>query len=58
MFTTWQDLSVHIYKTHENEKDKEGNKKEISDDNVAHKDEDENDETGLRPNREGIKKGQ
>ena len=58
MFKTWKDLRVHIYKTHENEKDKEGNKKEISDDNVAHKDEDENDETGLRPNCKGIKKGQ
>ena len=33
---------VHICKTHENEKDKEGKKKEISDDNVAHKDADEN----------------
>ena len=30
MFKTWKDLRVHIYKTHENEKDKEGNKKEIS----------------------------
>ena len=29
LFRTWKDLRVHMYKTHENEKDKEGNEKEI-----------------------------
>ena len=29
LFRTWKDLKVHMYKTHENKKDKEGNKKEI-----------------------------
>ena len=30
LFNTWKDLRVHIYKTHKDDKDKEGNKKEIT----------------------------
>ena len=54
-FKKWKILRLHIYKSHENEKDDEGNKMEITDDNVVHKDEDEDDKAGLKPNNESMK---
>ena len=55
VFKTWTDLRVHAYKIHENDKDDEGNKKGITEDNVVHKDEDKNDEAELKPNSESMK---
>ena len=50
MFKTWKALRIHAYKIHENDKDDEGNKKGITEDNVVHKDEDKNYEAELKPN--------
>ena len=52
-FKKWKTLRLHIYKGHENERDDEGNKMEITGDNVVHKNED--DEAGLKPNDESMK---
>ena len=54
-FKKWKTLSLHIYKSHENERDYEGNKMEITGDNAVHKDEDEDDKAGLKPNNESMK---
>ena len=54
-FKKWKTLRLHIYEGHENEREDEGNKMEITGDNVVHKNEDEDDKAGLKPNDESMK---